>query len=80
MKTLFICKYTHSYSLPETRLATLIKYFKKNNYTVEAVNHAIDELFSMNLSMLSQNSKKAALEHSWEHQEEKTKEAYRNLV
>jgi hypothetical protein len=50
------------------------------NNTVEAINHAIDELFIMNLSMLSQNSKKAALEHSWEHQEEKMKEVYRKLV
>ena len=37
MKTLFISKYIHTYSLAETRLATLIKYFKKNNYTVAAI-------------------------------------------
>jgi hypothetical protein len=37
MKILFICKYIHSNSLVETRLATLIKYFKKNNYTVAAI-------------------------------------------
>ena len=37
MKTLFISKYIHSYSLAETRLATLIKYFKKNKYTVAAI-------------------------------------------
>ena len=37
MKILFICKYIHSNSLLETRLATLIKYFKKNNYTVAAI-------------------------------------------
>jgi hypothetical protein len=37
MKILFICKYIHSYSLAETRLATLIKYFKKNNCTVAAI-------------------------------------------
>ena len=37
MKILFICKYLHSNSLVETRLATLIKYFKKNNYTVAAI-------------------------------------------
>ena len=37
MKILFISKYIHSNSLVETRLATLIKYFKKNNYTVAAI-------------------------------------------
>jgi hypothetical protein len=37
MKILFICKYIHSYTLAESRLETLIKYFKKNNYTVAAI-------------------------------------------
>jgi len=37
MKILFICKYIHSNSLAETRLATLIKYFKKNKNTVAAI-------------------------------------------
>ena len=37
MKILFICKYIHSNSLVETRLATLIKYFKRNNYAVAAI-------------------------------------------
>jgi glycosyltransferase involved in cell wall biosynthesis len=48
--------------------------------TVEAVNQAIDELLSMDLSMLSQNSRNAALENAWEHQEAKMKEAYQNLL
>ncbi len=47
--------------------------------TVEAVNYAIDELLSLDLSMLSQNSRKAALKHSWEYQETKMKKAYQNL-
>jgi len=37
MKILFISKYIHSNSHVESRLATLIKYFKKNNYTVAAI-------------------------------------------
>jgi hypothetical protein len=37
MKILFICKYIHSNSLAETRLTTLIKYFKKNKNTVAAI-------------------------------------------
>jgi len=37
MKILFICKYIHSYTLAESRLETLIKYFKKNNYTIAAI-------------------------------------------
>ena len=47
--------------------------------TVEAVIDGIDELLSMDLNTLSQNSRKAALEYSWGHQETKMKKVYQNL-
>ena len=50
----------------------------KNN-TVEDFRYAIDELLSMDLTTVSQNSRKAALENSWEYQEAKMKEVYQNL-
>jgi hypothetical protein len=49
------------------------------NNTVEDFRYSIDELLSMDLTTVSQNSKKAALENSWEYQEAKMKEVYQNL-
>jgi hypothetical protein len=42
MKILFICKYLSTeQNGMESRLATLIKYFKKNNYQVSAITSSI---------------------------------------
>ena len=49
------------------------------NNTVENLRYSIDELLSMDLTTVSQNSRKAALENSWEYQEAKMKEVYQNL-
>jgi glycosyltransferase involved in cell wall biosynthesis len=48
--------------------------------TVEDFRYALDELLSMDLTTVSQNSKKAALKNSWEYQETKMKEVYQNLI
>jgi glycosyltransferase involved in cell wall biosynthesis len=48
--------------------------------TVEDVSHAIDKLLNMDLTMLGQNSRKAALENSWERQETKMKKVYQSFL
>ena len=48
--------------------------------TVEDFNHVIDKLLRMDIAILSQNSRKAALENSWEHQEVKMKIVYHDLL
>lgn len=41
------------------------------DYSVASLNEAIEGLLSMDLAVLKQNAKKAALDNSWEHQEAK---------
>lgn len=48
--------------------------------TVESLNKAIDKLLYMDLKVLKQNAKKAALENAWEHQEEKMQAVYKTLL
>ena len=48
--------------------------------TVEDFNHVIDKLLRTDISILSQNSRKAALENSWEQQEAKMKIIYQILL
>jgi glycosyltransferase involved in cell wall biosynthesis len=48
--------------------------------TVASLNEAIERLLSMNLTVLKQNAKKAALDNSWEHQEKKMQIIYRKLL
>jgi glycosyltransferase involved in cell wall biosynthesis len=50
------------------------------NNTIEDFNHGLDKLLRMNTGIFSQNSRKAALENSWEHQEAKMKIVYQNLL
>ena len=50
------------------------------NNTVEDFSYVIDKLLRMDFNTLSQNSRKAALENSWEHQEAKMKIVYQNLL
>ena len=46
---------------------------------VEDVSHVIDKLLNMDLTKLGQNSRKAALENSWEHQEMRMKKVYQSF-
>jgi glycosyltransferase involved in cell wall biosynthesis len=48
--------------------------------TVTSLNEAIERLLRMDLTVLKQNVKKAALDNSWEHQEEKMKTIYQKLL
>jgi glycosyltransferase involved in cell wall biosynthesis len=48
--------------------------------TVASLNEAIERLLSMDLTVLKQNAKKAALDNSWEHQEEKMQIVYQKLL
>jgi glycosyltransferase involved in cell wall biosynthesis len=48
--------------------------------TITSFNKAIERLLSMNLAVLKQNAKKAALDNSWEHQEKKMQIIYRKLL
>ena len=48
--------------------------------TIESVNDAIDRLLNMDLIELKQNAKKAAIVHSWEHQEKKIRAVYQKLL
>jgi glycosyltransferase involved in cell wall biosynthesis len=50
------------------------------NNTVASFNEAFERLLSMDLAVLRQNAKKAALDNSWEHQEEKMRNIYRKLL
>jgi len=47
---------------------------------VASLNEAIERLLSMDLTVLKQNAKKAALDNSWEHQEKKMQIVYRKLL
>jgi len=47
---------------------------------VASLNEAIERLLSMDLTVLKQNAKKAALDNSWEHQEKKMQIIYRKLL
>jgi glycosyltransferase involved in cell wall biosynthesis len=49
------------------------------NYTVASLDETIERLLSMDLVVLGQNAKKAALDNSWEHQEKKMANVYKNL-
>ena len=48
--------------------------------TVASLNEAIERLLSMDLTVLKQNAKKAALDNSWEHQEKKMRNIYQKLI
>ena len=48
--------------------------------TVASFNEAIERLLSMDLTVLKQNAKKAALDNSWECQEEKMRTNYQKLL
>lgn len=50
------------------------------NNTVASFNEAFERLLSMDLAVLRQNAKKAALDNSWEHQEEKMRTIYQKLL
>jgi glycosyltransferase involved in cell wall biosynthesis len=50
------------------------------DYSVASLNKAIEHLLSMNLTVLKQNAKKAALYNSWEQQEKKIQIVYRKLL
>ena len=63
------------------------EFVKKNqmgavmeNYTVASINEAIEQLLSMDLVVLRQNAKKAALDNSWEHQEKTMANVYKNVL
>jgi glycosyltransferase involved in cell wall biosynthesis len=50
------------------------------NYTVASLDETIERLLSMDLVVLRQNAKKAALDNSWEHQEKKMANVYKKLL
>jgi glycosyltransferase involved in cell wall biosynthesis len=50
------------------------------DYSVTSLNEAIERLLRMDLAALKQSAKKAALDNSWEHQEEKMRIIYKKLI
>ncbi|MDR9498526.1 MAG: glycosyltransferase family 4 protein [Hydrogenovibrio sp.] len=48
--------------------------------TVESLNEAIEQLLNMDLPLLKNNAKKAALNNSWAHQEVKMRTVYQTLL
>ena len=50
------------------------------DYSIASLNEAIERLLSMDLAALKQNAKKAALNNSWERQEEKMQTTYQKLL
>jgi len=67
-----------------TEMSEFVKKYQMGivveNNTVVSFKEAIEKLLSMNLSVLKNNSKKAALDNSWEKQEKKMQIIYRNLL
>jgi glycosyltransferase involved in cell wall biosynthesis len=69
-----------------SNLKDISSFVKKNqmgiiieDVTVELFNKAIEQLLSMDMTMLKQKAKKAARDNSWEHQEKIMRNVYQKL-
>ena len=70
-----------------SNLKEMSEFVKKNQmgavvevYTASSLNETIERLLRMNLVVLKHNAKKAALDNSWENQEEKMQTIYQKLL
>lgn len=70
-----------------SNMKEMAEFVKENNSgfvfegsTPQELNLIIDSVLKKDLSQIKENARKAALKNSWEHQEEKMLQAYRDLI